>query len=166
MKRRRATRGSVSAEAFQQPMKEEAHKPSFFDSGVRVEPFDYGSRTHTTDSYYPTESGLDADESRFLWQHGASSDIGPSASQVGRSDASRSRPSSAAVGTEFTSVPSPRSSARESSASGSRSQALMAKQSLVNDQLRTEVDNLRRDLERIREGITPDSEVLPSYTDV
>ncbi|THH06834.1 hypothetical protein EW145_g3808 [Phellinidium pouzarii] len=50
---------------------------------------------------------------------------------------------------------------------GGASEVMIAKQSLVNEELRSEVDNLRRDLERIREeqGRAVLDEAPPSYSD-
>ncbi|TDL23432.1 DUF1793-domain-containing protein [Rickenella mellea] len=78
---------------------------------------------------------------------GSDSDVGPSASQVGAPTTSE--------GTSTTERAPPVAPA---------SQVQMAKQTLVNEELRTEVDNLRREMERIRtereQGI---EEAPPSY---
>ncbi|TDL28033.1 DUF1793-domain-containing protein [Rickenella mellea] len=74
---------------------------------------------------------------------GSDSDVGPSASQVGGPTAS-----------EGSERPLPVAPA---------SNVLMAKQTLVNEELRTEVDNLRREMERIRIEREQAMEAPPSY---
>lgn len=86
---------------------------------------------------------------------GESDDIGPSASQVGSATTSSGRGSSR--GGRGSHSNRPRGGAGGGGHIGSvgdgtsPQQVLLAKQTLVNEELRSEVDNLRRDLERIRE---------------
>ena len=94
--------------------------------------------------------GSDAHTSRTraLTDLDAATDIGPSVSQVG----SDSNTSGASSGTTNT-----------------MSAALIAKQTLVNEQLRSEVADLRQEmetirLERSRMGLGPAEEAPPSYT--
>lgn len=86
-----------------------------------------------------------ARDSAYFRTHrpGESEDIGPSVSQVGTAlTGSGSGSGSRGRG---------RGSSAGSHSGSSGSHALLAKQAMVNDELRSEVDNLRRDLERIRE---------------
>lgn len=93
------------------------------------------------------------------------SDIGPSASQVGSalssgSHGTRSVPRGGREGSQDT------TSAMTRADASNASQVLLAKQTLVNEELRCEVDNLRRDLERIREERQANlEEAPPSYSD-
>lgn len=73
---------------------------------------------------------------------GESEDIGPSVSQVGSTSISGSGSRGRGRGN---------STSSHGGSGSAASQALLAKQAMVNDELRSEVDNLRRDLERIRE---------------
>lgn len=89
------------------------------------------------------------DSAYFRTHHpGDSEDIGPSASQVG---SSTSRGTGSARGSSSGRGGSGRGRAGSHSDGTAPQQVMLAKQTLVNEELRSEVDNLRRDLERIRE---------------
>lgn len=87
-----------------------------------------------------------ARDSAYFRTHrpGESEDIGPSVSQVGSAVTGSGSGSGSGRGRG-------RGGSSSSHGGSSASQVLLAKQALVNDELRGEVDNLRRDLERIRE---------------
>lgn len=85
---------------------------------------------------------------RTRGQSVSESDIGPSASQVGAPSAVSS-----------SSQPLP---PLPPGAADPTPQVILAKQTLLNEELRSEVDNLRRDLERIRYAHLPE-EAPPSY---
>lgn len=98
-------------------------------------------------------------ESISLYPTTISSDVGPSVSQVNVQN--RPTPSSDITTSDRTAS----TNSAQRSHGTTRSQVLMAKQSLVNEQLRSEVENLRRDMERIREErVIVIDEAPPSYS--
>ena len=162
-----------------------------FSDGASFEPFTYsdGTRSHSQAHLFtPPDSGgavygaqpvvaagagvvaaQNVRDSTYFRTHrpGESDDIGPSASQVGSSTSSGSRSGAASGGNRI--LPFPPSAGTVSDGT-SPQQVMLAKQSLVNEELRSEVDNLRRDLERIREerrlaGTMHPDEAPPSYDD-
>ncbi|KAI5119766.1 hypothetical protein M0805_009237 [Coniferiporia weirii] len=85
------------------------------------------------------------------------SDIGPSASQVGSESVVSGSGVSGGAGNR---------QGRPSRDGTAPQQVILAKQSLLNEELRSEVDNLRRDLERIQqERVATLEEAPPSYQD-
>lgn len=101
--------------------------------------------------YIATSGARNARDSVYF-REGGSTDVGPSASQVGRDSGS--------VVASSPGRPLPLPSVPEAS----QPQVVLAKQTLLNEELRSEVDNLRRDLERIRMERVVD-EAPPMYSD-
>ncbi|EJC98593.1 DUF1793-domain-containing protein [Fomitiporia mediterranea MF3/22] len=147
-----------------------------FNDGATFEPFRYGDSTHNVsasplnphgtvaytsispgtlpvgDAAVYASTAQNVRDSTYFRTHrpGESDDIGPSASQVGSSTTSSGRGSGR--GSSRGGGSSGRGRGQGSSSDGTAPQQVMlAKQTLLNEELRSEVDNLRRDLERIRE---------------
>ncbi|KAL5494579.1 hypothetical protein ACEPAI_40 [Sanghuangporus weigelae] len=103
---------------------------------------------------YGASTAQNVRDSTYFRTHrpGESDDIGPSASQVGSATTSSGRGSSRGGRGSHSSRSRGGGHGGGSVSDGTAPQQVMlAKQTLVNEELRSEVDNLRRDLERIRE---------------
>jgi len=149
--------------------------PLGLSAGVAYEPFRFsGERTGRgnlvsgSHTYSDSEPSVYSDgrfsqgivmEGRYVTGTSlTSTELGPSASQVG----TNSTVSNASGGSSGAAATSHRT--RQSN---STTTSMSAKQSLVNDELRNEVENLRREMERIREERTlSHEEAPPSYVDV
>ena len=147
-----------------------AGKAHGFKSHQESEPLSYGSemalpsdQRNSSVSYSPSgrPDARHVRDSSYFQQRGESvSDIGPSASQVAAPSAVTD---STGAGSDLQHMP-PLSAIPAGAATRSDPQQVMlAKQTLVNEELRGEVDNLRRDLERMRLERTLAEVAPPSY---
>ena len=161
------------------------HDPEYFHSdritSNASKPPGFGSHQESNASSYGSEMALPSDQrnnsvsyspsgrpdarnvrdSSYFQQRGESvSDIGASASQVA---APAAVPDSTGAGSDLQHMPPLSAIPAGAAARSNPQQVMLANQTLVNEELRGEVDNLRRDLERIRLERTLAEVAPPSY---
>ena len=161
-----------------------ARSSEFATSGVGVLPVGAAAPGVGSGGFSPSHQSSNSRGSTYFRHREDVSDIGPSASQVGASSSvsgsGTGNRSGSTPGTfhirntsrASTGVTQPTSVTTANPPSSSVSQAILQKQAVANDELRAEVDNLRREMERLREerytppastvGV-PQDEAPPSY---
>lgn len=164
IRRRRQRREQMNYVTSEDP-KVGLASPLGFSEGVTYEPYtgeQMGSLVHDPHTFSDSTYSNGRYSQDLQGQYGpgisvTSTELGPSASQVG-DNTTLSYTTGDSSGMAATSHRSGRAGSSNTS---------MAKQSMVNEELRNEVDNLRREMERIRqERVDTVDEAPPSYTDV
>lgn len=161
IRRRRQRREQMNYVTSEDP-KVALASPIGFSEGVAYEPFRFSGEQHDPHTFSDSTYSDGRYSQDLQGQHRpgpsmTSTELGPSASQVG-DNTTLSYTTGDSSGMAATSHRSGRSGSANTS---------VAKQSMVNEELRNEVDNLRREMERIRqERVATVDEAPPSYTDV